>query len=162
MPLLGPTPHYAPPRFARRTLTNGLELRIVERHDLPIVTLDLVVKSGETLTPKGKEGLASIAASLLDEGTKSRDALQIAGELAEIGSSLGAGGELEASTVSLTTLARHLERGLDLFADVILNPSFPEKELSPAQAPATGSAQGARGRPRADRGRCVPATDLWT
>ena len=53
------------------------------------MTLDLVVKSGETLTPKGKEGLASIAVGLLDEGTKSRDALQIAGELAEIGSSLG-------------------------------------------------------------------------
>jgi len=129
MPPLGPVPHYAPPRFERRRLTNGLELRIVERHDLPIVTLDLVVKSGETLTPRGKEGLASIAASLLDEGTRSRNALQLAGELAEIGSALGAGGELEASTVSLTTLARHLERGMDLFADVILNPSFPEKEL---------------------------------
>jgi len=130
MPRLLPTPRYSPPRFERRKLANGLELRIVERHDLPIVTLDLVVKSGETLTPKGKEGLASITASLLDEGTKTRDALQIAGELAEIGSTVGAGGELEATTVSLTTLARHLERGMDLFADVILNPSFPDKELS--------------------------------
>jgi zinc protease len=130
MPSLGPTPHYAPPRFQRRMLTNGLEVRIVERHDLPIVTLDLVVKSGETLTPKGKEGLASITASLLDEGTTSRSALQIAGELAEIGSALAADGALEASTVSLTTLTRHLDRGLDLYADVIRNPSFPEKELS--------------------------------
>ncbi len=130
MPPLGPTPHYAPPQFHRRKLTGGLEVRIVERHDLPIVTLDLVVKSGETLAPKGKEGLASIAASLLDEGTISRSALQIAGELAETGSSLGASGALESSTVSLTTLARHLERGMDLFSDVILNPSFPEKELS--------------------------------
>ena len=73
MPKLGPTPHYVPPRFERRTLSNGLELWIVERHELPIVTVDLVVKSGETSTPKGKEGLASIAASLLDEGTKTRD-----------------------------------------------------------------------------------------
>jgi zinc protease len=129
MPAPGPTSHYAPPVFQRRKLTNGLELRIVERHDLPIVTLDLVVKSGETLTPKGKEGLASIAASLLDEGTSSRNALQIAGELAEISSALGSQAELEWSTVSLTTLARHLERGMDLFADVILNPSFPDKEL---------------------------------
>jgi zinc protease len=130
MPPLGPAPRFAPPRFEKRTLASKLELRIVERHDLPIVTLDLVVKSGETLTPKGKEGLASIAASLLDEGTSSRSALQIAGELAEIGSTLEAGGELEASTVSLTTLARHLDRGMDLFADVILNPAFAEKELT--------------------------------
>ena len=129
MPKLGPTPHYVPPRFERRALSNGLELLIVERHELPIVTFDLIVKSGETSTPQGKEGLGSIAASLLDEGTKTRDSLQIAGEQAEIGAALAAAGELESTTVSLTTLTRHLERGLDLYADIILNPSFPEKEL---------------------------------
>jgi zinc protease len=129
MPQLGPTPHYVPPRFQRRALSSGLELLIVERHELPIVTLDLIVKSGETSTPKGKEGLGSIAASLLDEGTKTRDSLQIAGEQAEIGAALSASGELESTTISLTTLTRHLERGLDLYADVILNPSFPEKDL---------------------------------
>ncbi len=129
MPELGPTPHYAPPRFDRRALSNGLELLIVERHELPIVTVDLIVKSGETSTPRGKEGLASIAASLLDEGTKTRDSLQIAGEQAEIGATVTATGDLESTTVSLTTLTRHLERALDLYADIILNPSFPEKDL---------------------------------
>ena len=130
MPRLGPTPHYVPPSFDRRALSNGLKLLIVERHELPIVTLGLIVKSGETSAPKGKEGLGSIAASLLDEGTKTRDSLQIAGELAEIGAALAAAGELESTTISLTTLTRHLERGLDLYADVILNPLFPEKELN--------------------------------
>jgi len=129
MPKLGPTPRYEPPRFQRHALSNGLELLIVERHDLPIVTVDLIIKAGETSTPRGKEGLASIAASLIDEGTKTRDALQIAGELAEIGASLGASGELESTTVSLTTLTRHLDRALELYGDVIMNPSFPEKEL---------------------------------
>ena len=130
MPRLGPTPYYAPPSFHRRALSNGLKLLIVERHELPIVTLCLIVKSGETSTPKGKEGLSSIAASLLDEGTRTRDSLQIAGELAEIGAALAAVGELESTTISLTTLTRHLERGLDLYADVVLNPLFPEKELN--------------------------------
>jgi zinc protease len=129
MPKLGPTPRFVPPPFVRRTLSNGLPLLIVERHELPIVTFDLIARSGETSTPKGKEGLGSLAASLLDEGTKTRDSLQIAGEQAEIGAALVAAGELESTTVSLTTLTRHLERGLDLYADVILNPSFPEKEL---------------------------------
>jgi zinc protease len=129
MPPLGPTPHYQPPRFERRRMSNGLELRVVERHDLPIVTVDLVVKSGEALAPRGKEGLASLAADLLDEGTESRTTMQLAGELAEIGSSLEASGGLESTTVSLTTLSRHLARGLDLFADVVRNPSFPDKEL---------------------------------
>jgi zinc protease len=130
MPRLGPTPHYTPPKFERRRLSCGLELRIVQRHELPILTFDLVVKSGETLVPKGKEGLGSITASLLDEGTISRDALQLAGELAEMGATLGGAGELEVSTVSLTTLVRHLDHALDLYADVILHPAFPEKELN--------------------------------
>ena len=73
------------------------------------MTLGLIVKSGETSTPKGKEGLGSITASLLDEGTKTRDSLEIAGDLAEIGAALAAAGELESTTVSLTTLTRHLE-----------------------------------------------------
>ena len=129
MPELGPTPHYQPPRFERRRLSNGLELRIVERHELPIVTVDLVFKSGETLTPRGKEGLASLAASLLEEGTTSRPALQLAGELSEIGATLGAGGGLESSSISLSVLTRHQDHALDLFADVVRNPSFPDKEL---------------------------------
>jgi zinc protease len=129
MPKLGPTPHYASPRFARRKLSNGLEVRIVERHDLPIVTLDLVVKSGETSTPKGKEGLASLASGLIDEGTKSRNALQIAGDLAEIGASLAISSDHETTSVSLTTLARHRARAFEIYSDVLLNPSFPESEL---------------------------------
>ncbi len=93
------------------------------------MTVDLVIRSGETLTPRGKEGLASLAAGLLEEGTTSRTTMQLAGELAEIGSTLEASGGLESTTVSLTTLSRHLDRGLDLFADVVRNPAFPEKEL---------------------------------
>jgi zinc protease len=129
MPPLGPTPRYHPPRFERRRLSNGLELRVVQRHELPIVTVDLVVKSGETLTPRGKEGLASLAANLLEEGTTSRTTMQMAGDLADIGSTLNAAGGLESTTVSLTTLSRHLGRGLDLFADAVRNPSFPKHEL---------------------------------
>jgi zinc protease len=129
MPGLGPTPHYRPPRFERRTLSNGLELRIAQRHELPILTVDLVVKSGETQAPDGKDGLASLAASMLDEGTTSRSAMQLAGELAEMGASLTAGADLETTTISVTTLTRHQSRALDLYADVIVHPSFPAAEL---------------------------------
>jgi zinc protease len=130
MPALGPPPVYVPPTFARHKLSNGLELLIVERHGLPIVTLDLIIKSGETLAPKGRDGLGSIAASMLDEGTTIRTALQLAGELAEVGAALGADAGLESASVSLTTLTRHVDHALDLYADVILHSSFPEKELN--------------------------------
>ena len=98
------------------------------------MTFDLVVKSGETLSPKGKEGLASLTASLLDEGTKTRTALQLAGELAEIGATLGAAGDLESTTVSLTTLTRHLDRALDLYADVAPESVVSRQGVEPAQA----------------------------
>ena len=103
MPELGPTPHYQPPRFERRRLSNGLELRIVERHELPIVTVDLIVKSGETLDPQ-REGGIGLAGR---EPARRGDDLahlrsQLAGELSEIGATLGAGGGLESSSISLS------------------------------------------------------------
>ena len=56
-------PAFTPPPVVRRKLSNGLEVLIAERHNLPILTLELVVKGGETLTPAGKEGLASLTAT---------------------------------------------------------------------------------------------------
>ncbi|AGA25040.1 M16 family metallopeptidase [Singulisphaera acidiphila] len=130
MPEVGPTPKYTPPPVTRRTLSNGLEVLIAERHELPILTLNLVVKGGEALVPHGKEGLASMTADLLTEGTKARNSLELAGALSEIGASINADGKLESTTLSLTTLTKHTARGLDLYTDVLLNPSFPEKELN--------------------------------
>ena len=129
-PVLGPTPRFTAPPFQRQKLSNGLKLRIVERHGVPLVTLALIVHSGETSSPSGKEGLCKITASLLDEGTTSRTALQIAGELADIGGTLSADGFLEATNIEMTTLyTRHLDRALELYADVIMNPSFTEKAV---------------------------------
>ena len=128
-PKPGPTPKFTPPAVVRRKLSNGLELLVAERHELPIVTLNLVVKGGETLVPAGKEGLASMTAALLTEGTTTRDALELAGALAEIGASVDAEGGREASTLALTTLTKHGAKALDLYADVLLKPAFPEKAL---------------------------------
>lgn len=130
MPELGPTPAFTPPSVVRRKLSNGLEVLVAERHNLPILTAYLVIKGGEVLVDNGKEGLASLTASLLTEGTKSRDSLKLAGDLALLGASLSAHGGLESSSISLTTLTKHTDKALDLFADVILNPSFPQKELA--------------------------------
>ena len=129
MPEPGPTPAFSPPPIVRRKLSNGLEVLIAERHELPILTMNLVVKGGDVTNPEGKEGLASMAADLMTEGTDSRDALKLAGELSEIGASLNATGGLESSGLSLTTLTKHTGKALDLFTDVLLHPSFPAKDL---------------------------------
>jgi len=129
MPVVGPNPAFAPPPVVRRKLSNGLEVLIAERHQLPILSLRLVARGGDDLVPVGKEGLAGLSASLLTEGTETRDALKLAGELSEIGASLNANGGRETSSISLSTLTKHEAKALDLFADVLLHPAFPEKDL---------------------------------
>ncbi len=128
-PKVGPTPHSVPPRFERLRLKNGLELLIVERHGVPIVNFDLVIKSGETLVPPGKAGLGSLASGLLATGTKSRTQRQLTSELADLGASFETSCGPDSCEAKLTVLSRHLSQGLNVFADMILNPAFPEMSL---------------------------------
>ena len=129
MPEVGPAPKFTPPPVVRRRLSNGLEVLIAERHELPIVTFDLVVKGGETLVAAGKEGLAALTADMLTEGTTTRDAIELAGALSEIGASIDASGKRESSVLGLTSLTKHTARALALFTDVLLHPAFAEKDL---------------------------------
>ena len=129
MPKPGPTPAFTPPKVVRRKLSNGLDVLIAERHNLPILTVELVVKGGETLTPPGKEGLASLTAGLLTEGTAARDALGLASASNEIGASINSGADLEGMSVTMSGLSENAPKALELFTDVLLHPSFPAKEL---------------------------------
>jgi zinc protease len=129
MPGTGETPDFSPPPVVRRKLSNGLEVILSERHELPILTFRLILKGGQNLEPPGRDGLAELTADLMSEGTKTRDALTLAGELSKLGASVGASFDRESGSLNLTTLAKHTDPALDLFADVLLNPAFPEKEL---------------------------------
>jgi zinc protease len=129
MPTPGPTPEFTPPSFVRRELANGMDVLIAERHELPIVAINLAIKGGANLEPAGKEGLADMMASLMTEGTARRDAIGLASALSEIGASLGANSGREESGLTLTTLTKNLGPALDLFKEVLLQPTFPEAEL---------------------------------
>ena len=65
-PEVGPAPKFTPPGVVRRKLSNGLEVLVAERHELPVLSLELVVKGGETLVPAEKHGLASLCRLLLN------------------------------------------------------------------------------------------------
>ena len=118
------------PAVRRFRLRNGLPVILAESHKLPLVTLDLVVKTGGSANPKDKAGLASLTANMLDEGTKQRSATQIANEIAQLGAKLATYATWDASAVSLATLAEHLERAIPVWADVLRNPVFDEDALS--------------------------------
>ncbi|QDV34856.1 M16 family metallopeptidase [Tautonia plasticadhaerens] len=128
-PGTGEAPEFSPPPVERRALENGLEVLVVSRPQLPILTMDLVVKGGGALVPEAKDGVAELLADLLTEGTADKDAQELAGALSRIGASIYASAGIEAMTVSLSTLTKHTDDALDLFAEVVLNPAFRDADL---------------------------------
>jgi zinc protease len=127
-------PKFTLPGIQHRQLSNGLEVLIVEHHELPVVTMNLAIKSGSAADPQNRAGLASLTADLLDEGTKKRSALEIANSLTDIGARLGTSADWDSSSTNLVTLTRHLDKALDIYADVVTNPAFNEDELKRARA----------------------------
>ena len=116
---------------ARQTaeLDNGLKVILAQRDAVPVVNLTLLLDAGYASDQFALPGTARMAMAMLDEGTTSRDALQISDALDTLGATLGAGSNLDASSVSMSALVENLDESLDLFADVVLNPSFPEAEF---------------------------------
>lgn len=117
------------PTFSRTTLSNGLELVLVERPGIPLINLSLVVTGGYSDDAADGASNAILAMSMLDEGTERRDALEISSELALQGARLSTSAGLDSSTVTLSALTDSLDKSLDIFADVILKPTFPAAEL---------------------------------
>jgi zinc protease len=115
-------------------LPNGLTLILNERRGLPIVAANLVLKTGSDANPLDKPGLANFAAAMLDEGTATRNALQIADEVAQLGASLGISSSMDATTLSSRSLSKNFASTLDLLADVTLRPSFPTEEVERQRA----------------------------
>lgn len=117
------------PPFQETRLANGLQLILVENHELPIVSFSLAFPAGSRYDPPGKEGLAELTAELLTKGTPSRTADQIAAAIEGVGGSLGASAGADWFTVSSTVLTDHVQLALELLADVLLNATFPQSEF---------------------------------
>lgn len=117
------------PRIQKGTLANGLAVWVVEDHELPTAVFNLVIRSGSERDPAGNAGTASLTADLLDEGTSARSALAIADELEFIGATLSVNSDMDASSVTLSSLTKHLDKALAVFADVVSDPSFPAGEF---------------------------------
>ena len=116
------------------TLSNGLTLILSERRGLPIVAANLVLKTGSDANPLDKPGLANFVAAMLDEGTATRNALQIADQVAQLGASLTTGSSMDATTASIRSLSKNFGPTLDILADIVLHPSFPAEEIERQRA----------------------------
>lgn len=119
----------AEPVGKRIPLNNGMVLLLSEKHDIPMVTMNVVVKAGNTAAPNDKPGLASVTASLLMQGTVHRTADQISEKIDFIGGSLTTAGGDDFSSASLRVLKKDLRIGLELLLDVLIYPIFEQKEI---------------------------------
>ena len=124
-----PDPVFKLPKIERRKLSNGLEVLIVEQHELPVVNMNLIVKTGSAADPQDHAGLANFTAALIDESTKTRSALDISNQLAAIGARLRTESTFDMSGLNLLTLTKHLDKALEIYSDVITNPTFPANEF---------------------------------
>jgi zinc protease len=125
LPALGEAPGVAFPEVQRARLTNGLEVLLLERHTAPLVNIALGVDAGYSADTAAAAGLASLTLDLMDEGTTSRDAFEIADALDALGAEISTGSSLDQSFVNLRALTANLAPSLELLADVVLKPSFP-------------------------------------
>jgi predicted Zn-dependent peptidase len=117
------------PDYEEVTLSSGAKVLIVENHEQPVVTVNLRIKSGSAYDPDGRGGLASLTAAMLNKGTMSRDARQIAESIDFIGASIGAGAGEDWTSVTATTLTEFLDEALEIMADMVINPTFPQAEF---------------------------------
>ncbi|MEO6655942.1 MAG: pitrilysin family protein [Pyrinomonadaceae bacterium] len=117
------------PAVKEKKLTNGLTVAVVEKKTVPLVTIQLLVKSGAGAEDLGKAGLADITASMLTKGTKTRTATQIAEAVEFLGGSINSGAGWNSSFVSITVTSDKVSQAMAILADVVLNPKFDQKEL---------------------------------
>ncbi|MFA6596330.1 MAG: pitrilysin family protein [Ignavibacteriaceae bacterium] len=130
LPDAGTPPDAKFPDFKKTTLSNGMKIILAERKEIPVVNMSLLFDAGFASDQFGLKGTASLAMNMLDEGTKTRNALQISEELESLGANLSTGSNLDMSSVNLSSLKSNLDKSLDIFADVVLNPSFPEADFN--------------------------------
>ena len=129
LPDVGPDPSFAFPAIVHHTLANGLRVRAVEHHSVPIITLALQLDGGSGGDTPGRDGLAALVADMIDEGTGSLDAIDVSDALARIGGDYDIDVGPDATTFSLTTLTRFADRGASLLAAMITTPALRDADF---------------------------------
>ncbi len=111
------------------SLSNGLNVVLLEKHTVPLLEIDLLIKTGSFDDPSGKEGLASFALDLMDEGANGMDALKLADEIDFMGANISTFAGNFSSGIDCLTPVSKLEASLKLMSDIALKPTFSESDI---------------------------------
>lgn len=130
LPQGGDPPAMAAPSIQRRTMDDGLRLAVLEQHELPLVRVDLTFRSGSAAEGMDHGGLADLAGDMLLKGTRRRDRFEFENALEGLGTDLGFSTEDDFAQMWMLSLRKNLDRSMDLMAEALLEPAFPEKEFT--------------------------------
>ena len=128
-PGLGADRQFLAPEVQTGKLPNGIDVFVVERHELPMVAVSLATRAGTAADPAGKDGVAELTARCMDLGTKTRKALAIEDALGDLGTAITVAAGREHAFATLSVLKRNLPAALTIMTDVVENPSFPPTEV---------------------------------
>jgi zinc protease len=131
-----------------QTLTNGLKVLLVENPAIPAIAINATVLTGARYEPEDKAGLAIMASNLLDEGTKTRSSFDIAEAIEATGGHLETDASFERIVAAATVLKQDVDLGLELVADLLINPIFPEDYVSKEKSRTLAEIASAKDRPQ--------------
>ncbi|MEJ8568569.1 M16 family metallopeptidase [Elongatibacter sediminis] len=117
------------PPITDTRLGNGVRLLVVENEETPTVAIQAVFDVGQRDEPQGKAGLAALTATLMNEATTERSAAEFTEALERIGARLSVSAGQYETTVSLSVLAKHLDEGMDLMMERLLQPAFTDEDF---------------------------------
>ena len=129
-------------------LDNGLKVLLVENPSIPTVSLNASVLSGARYDPESKAGLAIMVSRLLDEGTENRTSLEIADAIESVGGAIESDGSFERIMVSAGVLTKDVDLGLELLADLLIRPVFPQEYVDKEKARTLSEIASAKDRPQ--------------
>jgi len=145
------------PPMRKATLSNGLKIVLAERHSAPVVNFSLLVNGGYSSDATSALGTCSFAQRMLEEGTPTRDSLKIGEELESLSAEFSAGANLDFATVDLDALKANIDKSLEIYADLILHPAFPQKEFTRLQKDRIAAIQREKVTPNFMALRLMPA-----
>jgi len=140
-PTPGPEPAFVPPAIQSFRLKNGVRVLLTERHELPIVSVRVVVGAGAGDLPKEPPGLLSFLGSMLEQGTAKKSALEISDAFESIGAAHNAWVDWDSAGASVKVTADKLEAALGLLSEVVMHPAFPQAEIDRLKARRLASLQ---------------------
>lgn len=136
------------PPHEKIVLKNGLTVLLLVKHGVPLVDISTIVKAGAASDPAGQEGLATITAELLRKGTKTHTAQQFSADLDYIGGTFEGEAASDYTVVNAEFLTKDLARGLELFSDALLHPTFPDDETTKLLAQSADGIRAAKDDPQ--------------